>query len=274
MEVQEIQDTHVLRAFLAQDPVGNAYLLGDLADDYLPFCRWYGARDEDGSLRALVLLYKGLRLPALLTVTDGDPASAHLLADIFSYARARSLFPSPAWIHAWRHHLPPLETSLLHAQPLELMRRMSLRRAQYQPRARRHKVRPLGHQDTAAIVRLYKHYPDNFFEPYQLESGLYFGIDAPDDGLAAIAGIHVLSQADDIAAIGNLVTRPDLRQQGHASDITSRLLDALFERVSLVTLNVRDNNAAAIALYEKFGFVPHHTYYEGQVDVVLDPAQR
>lgn len=269
----EVQDHEELRAFLTQDPIANAYLLGDLDPLYAPYCTWFGARDQDGHLGALLLLYTGLRLPAVLTVAppnagssdDGARARALALLDHLIH-EVRPRLPKLFWVHAWEHHRPILEKHVL-AADLKPMLRMALRREDYLPHPGSARVRRLGHVDTARIMELYSTSPDHFFEPYQLESGLYFGVDDPHlERLAAIAGIHVHSQAYDVAAIGNLVTHPDLRRRGYATAATTVLLDELFKTVSLVTLNVEEANVAAIKTFEKFGFQRHHVYFEGSVE--------
>ena len=263
MPVEAFDKTDQLRDFLTQDRVGNAYLLGDLDPAYLPFCDWFGFVEED-EIEALLLVYKGLSLPAVLTVGPKDPYRAHhCLNELFD--KVKSKLPDQFWIHALEPHRSAL-VSHFKAGDLKRMIRMSLRKEDYRSQEMNLPVRRLDHSDTAAIMGLYQHYPDNFFEPYQLETGLYFGIDADEgDALAAIAGIHVFSQAYDIAAIGNLVTHPDHRRKSYATAVTTSLLNELFESVSLVTLNVQEGNLAAIGTYEKFGFNHHHVYYEGRV---------
>ena len=269
----EINDREELLRFLVQDRVANAYLLGDLDPAYMPYCTWYGSRHESGELGALVLLYEGLRLPAILTVappdaTNGDEqdvkASLKLLDELLS--KVRHELPREAWVHVWEHHRPLLDR-YFKSTSLEPMIRMALPRASYRRQEVSLKARRLGHVDTLKIMELYRYFPDHFFEPYQLESGLYFGIDSDDgEGLSAIAGIHVHSQSHDIAAIGNLVTHPSSRRRGFATAATTALLEELFETVSLATLNVEKTNVAAIKTFEKFGFVPHHVYFEGRVE--------
>jgi ribosomal protein S18 acetylase RimI-like enzyme len=266
MAVTEIQDSETLRALLAQDKVGNAYLLGYLDPAYAPFSGWFGFHQGD-QLQGLVLLYTGLRLPALMMCTPQPPSEARAILDqILTQIRPR--LPEQLWVHARDAHKPVLARHFYCERPLSHMIRMGLTRPEYRPRGQHQaQVRRLGHADTAAIIDLYKHYPDNFFEPYQLESGLYFGVDRGGDlGIAAIAGVHLVSKTYDIAAIGNVMTHPDCRKRGYASAVTRRLLEELFKLVSLVTLNVRRDNAAATALFEKFGFVHHHTYHEGMVE--------
>ena len=264
MPVEALEKTDQLRDFLTQDRVGNAYLLGDLDPAYLPFCDWFGFV-ERGRIEALVLVYKGLSLPAVLTVGPvGDPDRAHRYLDAL-FAEIKAKLPSRFWMHAPEPHKPAVAAHFK-TNKLKRMIRMSLHRDHYKPFGTQVPVRRLDHPDTAAIMALYKHYPDNFFEPYQLETGLYFGSETDEGkGLSAIAGIHVFSRTYDIAAIGNLVTHPDYRRRSYATAVTTRLLDELFKSVSLVTLNVQEGNVAAIGTYEKFGFTHHHVYYEGRV---------
>jgi ribosomal protein S18 acetylase RimI-like enzyme len=125
-------------------------------------------------------------------------------------------------------------------------------------------VRRLGHRDTASIMKLYEHYPDNFFEPYQLETGYYFGVRDEDLGLASIAGIHVISEDHDVAVIGNFLTHPARRGRGLASACTERLLRELFDNVSLVALNVQEDNEPAVRMYGNFGFEQNNVFYEGR----------
>jgi predicted GNAT family acetyltransferase len=142
------------------------------------------------------------------------------------------------------------------------MVRMGLTKANYRAMPASGEVVELSHRDTGDIMKLYHHYPDNFFEPALLDTGLYFGVPG-DDGLRSVAGIHLLSQKYDVAAIGNIVTHADFRGKGYATRCVGTLLDALFKRVSHVTLNVEVDNEAAIACYQKFGFTEHHPFLEG-----------
>ena len=59
----------------------------------------------------------------------------------------------------------------------------------------------------------------------------------------------------DEGQITNVATHPEHRRQGLASLVLAALLQEARERkLAFVTLEVRESNAAAIALYEKFGF--------------------
>lgn len=80
-------------------------------------------------------------------------------------------------------------------------------------------------------------------------------------GFAALEGDVVIAYGGmltvlDEGQITNIATHPDCRRQGLAARVLCALLDEARARgIASVTLEVRVSNAAAIALYEKFGFV-------------------
>ena len=257
LQVEQLDNRDELQDYLVQDKLANAYLLGDLDPDYFPFCRWYGTRTPDGSLESVLTHYTGLSLPAIYAV--GTEVGLETIIN-----NCADQLPDRYHFHVTGPNLDPLERNY-ELTNLRKMQRMGLHHSKYRSPGRDSRVRRLGHRDTAAIMRLYEHYPDNLFEPSQLETGLYFGIDGADGDLASIAGIHVVSEEYDVAAIGNLVTHPDARGQGLATACTGRLLDELFERVSLVALNVRRDNSPAISVYSSFGFQQNTIFWEGRV---------
>lgn len=262
MTVTRVDNREELRDFLLADRVANAYLLGNLDPAYFQFCRWYGARREDGTLGSLVLLYTGLSLPVVF-MAGTEPDFRQLLEE------TRRLLPGRFHFHVLDEQMDVVR-DVFEPATAERMVRMGLSRERFAHAQRATdlgNVRRLGHRDTAAIMKLYEHYPDNFFEPYQLETGLYFGIGDAELGLSSIAGIHVVSQEHDIAVIGNFVTHPARRGLGLASRCTTRLLDELFETVSLVALNVQEGNDPAVHMYEKFGFEQNNVFYEGRTTV-------
>ena len=76
------------------------------------------------------------------------------------------------------------------------------------------------------------------------------------DGEIAVGYVGYLGIIDEYE-ITNVATHPDYRRLG----IGSALIGALVEKaerngILRITLDVRESNAPAIALYEKFGFAP------------------
>lgn len=259
MAAFRVEDRDELREFLVTDRLAHAYLLGNLDPAYFQFCRWHGMRGDDGKLGSLVLLYTGLSLPVVF-MAGTEPDFRRLLEEV------RGELPERFHFHVLDDQMDVVREVYQPASSQRMLR-MGLARDRFiearveRPRTR---VNRLGHRDTAAIMKLYEHYPDNFFEPYQLETGLYFGVRDEDLGLASIAGIHVVSEDHDVAVIGNFVTHPDRRGLGLASSCTALLLDELFERVSLVALNVQEANAPAVRMYGNFGFEQNNVFYEGR----------
>lgn len=202
-------------------------------------------------------MYKGLSVPAVLAFGT----------DLGLDALLRSVTPNlPDRFYV---HIASAQLSLLSSKfavsGLKKMVRMAILREQYRPFPRSMEVVRIGHADTGALLMLYRQYPDNLFEPYQLESGYYFGI-RENGKLVSVAGVHALSPKYGVAAIGNIVTDASYRGQGLSTQCTSALVEALFETVPLVTLNVEDTNQAARRTFEKLGFVDHSLFYQGIVN--------
>ena len=256
-----LEDKEVLREFLMRDRYANAYLLGKLDQVYDPFCRWYGCYDGVGEVTDLLLMYQGLSIPVVFLVSgaQGDGRD-------FFRASAEHL-PSRFEFHVIGEQM----STFRETHPViscQKMHRMGLEKGHYRPLEGLDisRVERLGHRDTAAIMALYEHYPDHFFEPYQLESGLYFGVRGEGGELISISGIHNVSLEHDVAVIGNLVTHPEARGQRLATSCTARLLSELFEQVSFAALNVQYHNEAAIRMYTNFGFGPNNIFYEGRCE--------
>jgi len=233
--------------------------LGNLDENYFSFCRWWGAYDADNALESIVMLYTGLRLPAVLTF--GDPTGVE---DVLDDADVRDALPAQFYAHVMNGHLAALQHRYDIGQLRSMVRMGLSRNAFVNPGDNLSAVEAIGHAHTASLISLYQFYPDNFFEPYQLESGFYFGLSDSND-LVSVAGTHIFSEKYDIAAIGNIVTHPEHRAKGYSRRCTTRLLEALFAKVSTAALNVERDNEVAHRIYRRLGFVDHVRYLEGTI---------
>jgi predicted GNAT family acetyltransferase len=110
-------------------------------------------------------------------------------------------------------------------------------------------------------------YPGNWFVPRMLETGFYYGV-RRGGSLVSVAGVHVVSQRYRVAALGNITTRPDVRGQGLATIATTRLCQELLRAgIDHVGLNVKADNRAAIACYERLGFSLVASYGEHMLEL-------
>ena len=87
---------------------------------------------------------------------------------------------------------------------------------------------------------------------------------AEGEGGAAL-GYAVLSAVLDEGNLDNIAVAPHCRRKGVADALLSALTEAGRTSLSVLLLEVRASNLPAIALYEKYGFVPvgrRKNYYE------------
>jgi ribosomal-protein-alanine acetyltransferase len=112
------------------------------------------------------------------------------------------------------------------------------------------------HAHLAAIAQLER---EAFVHPWSEEALALLCTDAAFayvilDGERAVSYGGMMCVAGE-GQITNIATAPDCRNQGLGADIMAALLGKAREMgLSPVSLEVRESNAPAIALYEKFGF--------------------
>ena len=114
--------------------------------------------------------------------------------------------------------------------------------------------------------------PDRFFEVAELEKLCFslpwsekslellttdknIGFVAIDKASGRVAAYGGMIAVLDEGQITNIATHPDYRRQGIGDSIVRALIRyAEEEKISLISLEVRESNHAAQALYEKLGF--------------------
>lgn len=119
------------------------------------------------------------------------------------------------------------------------------------------RITRLTNATVEAVAALEK---ENFSEPWSAES-ISAEVDNPlgvflvallDDEVVGYVGMH---HVVDEGYIANLVVRDDLRRQGVATALLKSLDDyAEAQDMDFITLEVRETNNEAIALYEKNGY--------------------
>lgn len=255
-DAAELRDKDELAAFLRRDRALYAYHLGDLDDFFWPFTRWWGTRDEQGALREVALLYGGGTLLAL----SRDPAAMQALV-----RGVAPELPARLYAHLSPGVLPALEERW-RSEPRGPHLKMRLAHPQRLARVDVSSATQLGPGDADELLGFYARvYPGNWFDPRMLETGTYFGL-REGRRLLSVAGIHVVSRAFGVAALGNIATDREARGRGLARITTAAVCRALREGgIEEIGLNVHASNRAALACYERLGFRTCAEYEEHEL---------
>jgi len=254
MELKKIQDRQALAEYFNQDIALHFYSLGDLDDFYWSDTTCLGLITPTG-IDNVSVIYKGKGLPVLLAFDQSGCMNQDYIDALIPYLPDRfdahlspgleERFSTSCSIHKYGGHykMRLQDPSSLDISGLE-------------------KVIPLTEDDLPAIRELFDHsYPDNAFDPRMVLSRKYFGY-REQDQLVCAGGIHVYSQKYKVAALGNITTHPDFRNQGLGRLITARICQELWKDVDFIGLNVMADNKAAIHLYQTLGFKISSTYGE------------
>ncbi len=129
-----------------------------------------------------------------------------------------------------------------------------------------HDIVKLNPKDIEEIKVLYSEsYPENSFDARMLETGMYFGM-KNNGKLINISGVHVYSEKQRVAALGNITTHPDFRGKGIGQKVTAHLVSILLEKVDAIGLNVSRDNIPAIKCYSNLGFIKNAPYMEYMIE--------
>jgi RimJ/RimL family protein N-acetyltransferase len=238
-----------IRRILERQRPYAAYALGQLEPFLFRQARWW--RSTSGANQALVLHSHGGLGNA--TFAMGEAGALDALLRVHPGPRNTFLTCEP--VH--------LETMLRHFQldQRQTMIRMQVTRATF--RKIDGDVRRLGGADARQINRLYRSDGmPSFYSSRQIADAVYFG--AEHDGeLVSVAGTHVISQASEIAVVGNVYTHPRHRGRHLAQATTSAVTEHLLEFCKEVVLSVDPTNEPAVRAYERLGYVEVARLIEG-----------
>ncbi len=236
-----------------------AYALCDLEPPHRRYARYIGAV-RDGRAEAVVLVYTPPGFTSLLPSGSEEGVQAIL-------ARAPDLPPKP-FLVVRRLDLPAIEARYRVDEKWTMLR-MAVSTSELRPApVRNGTLRPLAADDLPAVQALYASWPDTVFTPFMFAHGIYYGAYV-DGHLVAVAGTHAFSPRHGIGVIGNVFTRPDYRGRGLGGAVTGAVAVSLLERgVRDVVLNVREDNAPAIAAYARLGFTIHEPFWEGYASLL------
>ena len=202
------------------------------------------------------MFYTGMRPPILLAINN------HNLEHMLALVKSNSLFlPSKFYTHL-SPGIKDIYQDTYHLTHHGEHYKMVLTDRAKLDDVGTSNVQSLSIQDLGELQDLYAiSYPNNWFDARMLETGLYTGI-RKNNKLASVAGVHTYSPEYKAAALGNITTHPDHRNQGIATAVTAALCRKLLDTVDTIGLNVKSDNAAAIAAYKKLGFEVVAAYHE------------
>ena len=259
MNIVPTNDTQALRRLWQRHPLLHIYELGDLDPEWSRFCLFLGGH-AGGILRHAALLYQRPDPPVLLLLGPADDDTLPL------FARALA-FHLPDRLYA--HLSPGLVAALpgFAAGNAKRAIKMGLSNRRALPPAPASQPLTPAHGDEV-LALLDAAYPGHFFEPAALECGVYRGI-RESGRLVAAAGVHVLSEREGVAALGNIVVRTDCRGRGLGRSVTLAVCQALPPEVRHIGLNVYAGNEPAIRVYSSLGFCRIADYEEVTLERVL-----
>lgn len=240
-------DQQKLLEILEKDPFWCAYALADLEPPHVDFTHWYLQDDS------LLMTYHGFQPPTIFAAGE----TGHLAS------LGAQLPPDSYQITLKREHLDELVDRLSLRKVVSMLRMVHSHPPN--PAYPANGVVKLGVEDAPAIKALFSAQPDqpDAFHPRQMEIAPFYGIYADQD-LIAVAGTHIFSQRFGIAAVGNVFTHPEHRNQGLAGETTGAVVSALTRMgAETILLNVRSDNEPAVRCYTRLGFTPYCQYYEG-----------
>jgi ribosomal protein S18 acetylase RimI-like enzyme len=242
-----LHDRDAIAAWLRRDPFLHLYAIGDLDDFFWPYTQWYALVDG-GEIRQAILCYTGAPMLILHALTGDSPGEMRELLRSVLHLLPRRIYThlsaKLADVFADQYDVEPHgaydKMALVDPRPLDLIDTSAVVQ-----------LRPADLTEIAAFYDAA--YPGNWFDPRMLETGHYYGI-RQDGALLSVAGVHVYSPHYRVAALGNITTHPAARGRGLATLVTAKLCQELRRNVDHIGLNVRADNASAIACYTKLGF--------------------
>ena len=255
-----LHDKQEIEVILRGNTFLHLYEIGDLDDFFWQYTTWYALKEQQ-RIAQVALLYSGIGLPVLLGITEEPGDRMHALLSSVNHVLPRRFYA---------HLSEGLASVFAHDYQIEshgIHYKMALVDKALLDTVDDANVVPLTVADLPDLEALYRaSYPANSFDPCMLETGRYYGI---RDGrtIVSVAGIHVYSPRYRVAVVGNVTTHPDYRGLGLGTAVCARLCKELLREVDHVGLNVKADNASAIASYVRLGFERIAAYEEFSLEL-------
>jgi len=250
IHVAEQMPAQSVHEFFMRDRLLAAYALADLDAAEIERARWWTASRAD-SIVAAALVVEALPFRPCFAMGETDALTA-IYREGLREPRLVISTPPPGRIAA---------ESAYRFERIDRMDRMVVSMSAFRPRVT-HTVTRLTPDELEDVIDLYGHASRQYFTQDRLRREIYFGIYSGSN-LVSAAGTHVRSMRSGVAAVGNVLTRLSYRGRGMATSVTSAVTSAALEEHADVVLNVRQDNAPAIAVYTRLGYQRHAQFVEG-----------
>jgi ribosomal protein S18 acetylase RimI-like enzyme len=253
--IKETKNKKDLYKHFSKDVYLFAYHIGDLDDFFFPDCTWFGLYNGN-ILEEVILMYSGLSVPTLLVFGALEKIPVliqgiiprlpnrfycHFQKEYGTYFREQYRIKSLG-THLKMKYVGSLSKLVMSETSNPIL---------------------FKEEDKDKIIEFYKEaYPNGYFEPYMLRTGKYYGIKINDE-IKSVAGVHVYSEKNRIAVLGNIATHHNIRGKGLAKNCIIKLLKSFNGKIDYIGLNVKEDNYPALKLYRKLGFEVHSSYEEG-----------
>ena len=238
----EAVDRETLLRWLARHPIQNLMLLGDLYPPLIDVSEIYVATDN-ARIVGVGSLFRGFPIPSVVTAA-GDPAvQKALLGRMCGRLETE-------WLSLSTPSLSSIFCQFGKEIHSHTERQMLLRKHIPAP------VKParfIQGSEFDSLDRFYNERQMEAWTPLMFEMGPYYGV-WHNGELVAAAGVHFVTPF--IAQIGNIVTHPQFRGRGFATAATMGVMRHLSRMgTEIISLFVVADNAPAIRIYERLGFV-------------------
>jgi ribosomal protein S18 acetylase RimI-like enzyme len=246
MNLINLRDKKLLARYFRKDPFLHLYSLGDLDDFFWSKTTCYGITTGK-SVDKVVLVYRGGTMPVLLALSQPGQLDKGYINQLIQ------LLPDQFYAHL----SPGVEesfSSIFTISDHGDHYKMGLQDPSRIEKVNTENTFSLTEIDLEEIQSLYQSsYPGNAFDPRMLLTRQYFGYRI-DGKLLSIGGVHVYSPTFRVAALGNITTHPEFRNQGLGKAVTAKLCLSLRENIDIIGLNVKQDNLPALSLYHSLGF--------------------
>ncbi len=245
MQLEIIHEKGIIFNYLQSNLGLHLYAIGDLDDFFWPKTIWFALTDAD-VIQSVALFYVGMKVPVLQLFCEGDPYYAVQL-----FTKIKPILPGTFNAHLSQSLIELFDNQNVirhYGTNFKMILNKKL------PEINDPCIRRLTINDKQTIIDFFRlSYPQNWFDSRMLETNEYFGY-FTDDILAGVSGIHVYSKEYRVAALGNIATHPNYRNQGIGFKMISALCFDLQKDVDIIGLNVNSQNEHAIKCYQRIGF--------------------